>query len=210
MVRWLATPAFFFLSKLYALFGNWGAALLVLHALIWGLGLLIFAVERWLAHRPDRIFAGVRRRPREDALEVMVLGYRPPGHLMFWTLVAVLMVELVLLVDVGVALVLFRFSELRGAAFWWIDDLTRRDPTLLGTALLVAFTLVRWRILPRTKQGRVLEKVDLAWALLLAPLPAGLTLLWLGGRLVGMAHAFFLAASARARRARRARNKPHP
>lgn len=197
----LAQPLYWLLSKLHALFGNWGWA-------IFGLVVLIKLLFFKLSEAQYKSFAKMRAvQPRIEALKERYGDDKQKFQVAMMELYKKEKINplggcLPILVQIPVFIalywVLLESVELRHAPWiLWIDNLTARDPYFVLPAINMATMYLTQLMTPTVgmdpMQKRIMQIMPLAFGFLFAFFPAGLVLYWATNGLLGLAQQWVIS-----------------
>jgi YidC/Oxa1 family membrane protein insertase len=195
----LAKPIFWLLSKIHALLGNWGWAILVLTLII---KLAFFK----LSATSYRSMANMRKMtPRMQALkdrygddkqrlnQAMMDLYKkekinPLGGCL----------PILVQIPVFIALywVLLEAVELRQAPFiLWITDLSIKDPYYVLPLIMGASMFVQQKLNPAPPdpmQAKIMMSLPFVFTIFFAFFPAGLVLYWVANNLLSIAQQWYI------------------
>jgi YidC/Oxa1 family membrane protein insertase len=190
----LSRPLFWLLSKLHALFGNWGWAII-------GLVVLIKLAFFKLSEAQYKSFAKMRAvQPRIEALKERYGDDKQKFQMAMMELYKKEKINpmggcLPILVQIPVFIalywVLLESVELRHAPWiLWIQNLTARDPYFVLPVINMATMYLTQLMTPMVgmdpMQKRIMQIMPLAFGFLFAFFPAGLVLYWATNGLLGL------------------------
>lgn len=190
----LSQPLYWLLSKLHALFGNWGWAII-------GLVVLIKLAFFKLSEAQYKSFAKMRAvQPRIEALKERYGDDKQKFQMAMMELYKKEKINpmggcLPILVQIPVFIalywVLLESVELRHAPWiLWIQNLTARDPYFVLPIINMATMYLTQLMTPMVgmdpMQKRIMQIMPLAFGFLFAFFPAGLVLYWATNGLLGL------------------------
>ncbi|AFC87610.1 membrane protein insertase YidC [Frateuria aurantia] len=184
----IAQPLHWLLSKLEALCGNWGLAIillvLVIKAAIWKLTALQFYSAARMRKLQPRVDA-LKERYGDDKMKMQQAMMDLYKKEKVNPMAGCLPVLITFPVFIGLYRVLSESVELRQAPFYgWIHDLSVQDPYFILPALYVLVMLAtQWLTPPPAgmdpAQARMMKFMPLLFAVVMAFFPAGLVLYWI-------------------------------
>lgn len=190
----LGQGLFWVLSHLYALFGNWGWAII-------GLVLLVKLAMYPLSAKQYKSFAAMRRvQPRIQQLKERYGDDKQKFQTAMMELYKKEKINpmggcLPILVQMPVFLALYwvlvESVELRHAPWiWWIQDLTARDPYFILPVINVAVMWFTQKLQPAPgmdpMQQKMMQFMPVAFGVMMAFFPAGLVLYWVTNGALGL------------------------
>ncbi len=193
ILYWIAEPLFWLLSRIHALVGNWGVAIILLTVLI---KLLLYPLSeasfRSMANM-KRVAPEMKRlqeRYADDrqklSAEMMELYKREKVNPLGGCLPIVLQMP----VFISLYWVLYEAIELRQAPFvFWIKDLSVMDPLFILPILMGASMFVTQLLNPPPPdpvQAQVMRIMPFMFTFLFLFFPAGLVLYWLVNNLLSI------------------------
>lgn len=206
---WIAQPLFWLLTKIQAVVGNWGVAIILLTV-------LVKAVFFKLSATSYRSMANMRRvQPKMQAIreefaddkqkqsQAMMELYRkekinPMG--------GCLPVLVQMPVFIALYWVLMESVELRQAPFFlWIDDLSVMDPYFVLPILMGASMWFMQKLNPPPPdpmQAKIMQWLPIVFTFFFLWFPAGLVLYWVVNNLLSMAQQYVITKQIEATDAR--------
>ena len=199
VLTFLAKPLFWVLDKIYALFGNWGVAIILLTVLI----KLVFYK---LSETSYRSMAKMRKfTPRIQQLRDRYAGDRAKMNEAMMKMYREEKVNplggcwpILVQVPVFIALywVLLESVELRQAPFIaWIYDLSVRDPYYVLPLLMGASMVIQTRLNPTPPdpiQAKLMMALPVVFTVFFLFFPAGLVLYWLVNNILAISQQWFI------------------
>src|SRR3984957_16185164 len=190
----LARPLFWLLGKVYALFGNWGVAIIVVTFLL----KLVFyplseasgksmAKMKTLSPRIKNLQDTYKDDKEKLGRAMMELYKREKGDRAAGCLPIVIQIQVFL----AFYWVLLESVEMRQAPFvGWINDLSSRDPYFILPAIMAGAMLVQYKLNPTPPdpiQAKVFMIMPLVMSVTFSFFPAGLVLYWVTNTLLSIA-----------------------
>ncbi len=193
-----AAPLFALLMWLHGMFGNWGWAIIALTIIIriflyplTHKGMLSMQKMKDLAPRIKEIQAKYKGDPQRMNAAVMEMyrkhGANPLGGCL----------PLLLQIPVFFAIyrVLLNAVELQGAEWiFWIDDLSRMDPTFILPVLMGASMYYQQKLTPNSftdpLQQKIFQFLPIIFTFFFITFPSGLVLYWFVNNLFSIAQQF--------------------
>jgi len=196
---WIAQPLFWLLTKIYALVGNWGVAIILLTVLIKAAFFKLSATSyRSMANmrRVQPKMADIREQYADDKQkqsQAMMELYRkekinPMG--------GCLPILVQMPVFIGLYWMLMESVELRHAPFiLWIEDLSVMDPYFVLPLLMGASMYFMQKLNPPPPdpmQAKIMQWMPVMFTFFFLWFPAGLVLYWVVNNLLSMAQQFVI------------------
>jgi YidC/Oxa1 family membrane protein insertase len=196
---WIAQPLFWLLTKIHALVGNWGVAIILLTILIKGAFFHLSATSyRSMANmrRVQPKMQDIRERYSDDKQkqsQAMIELYRkekinPMG--------GCLPILVQMPVFISLYWVLMESVELRHAPFMlWIRDLSVMDPYFVLPLLMGASMWFMQKLNPPPPdpmQAKIMQWMPVVFTFFFLWFPAGLVLYWLVNNLLSIAQQYFI------------------
>ena len=196
---WIAQPLFWLLTKIYALVGNWGVAIILLTVLIKAAFFKLSATSyRSMANmrRVQPKMADIREEFADDKQkqsQAMMELYRkekinPMG--------GCLPILVQMPVFIGLYWMLMESVELRHAPFFlWIEDLSVMDPYFVLPLLMGASMFYMQKLNPPPPdpmQAKIMQWMPVMFTFFFLWFPAGLVLYWVVNNLLSMAQQFVI------------------
>jgi YidC/Oxa1 family membrane protein insertase len=190
----IARPLFWLLGKVYALFGNWGVAIIVVTFLL----KLVFyplseasgksmAKMKTLSPRIKNLQETYKDDKEKLGRAMMELYKREKINPVAGCLPIVIQIPVFL----AFYWVLLESVEMRQAPFvGWINDLSSRDPYFILPAIMAGAMLVQYKLNPTPPdpiQAKVFMIMPLVMSVTFAFFPAGLVLYWVTNTLLSIA-----------------------
>lgn len=199
LLRFLSVPFLFLLNILYALIGSYGIAIVLM-------ALIVKLVFLPLSNKTMRTMKAMQYlRPQIDAIKEQFKGDRNKIGQETMALYRAKKVNpfggcLPVLIQIPVFLGLYKvFSyavELRHSPFFfWIQDLSVRDPYYITPVLLAAsqFLVQRWTPSAGSEtQNKIQAAFPVVFLIVFMSVPAGLVLFWLVSNLFQIGQLYFL------------------
>lgn len=197
----IAKFLFFLLSWFYSQTGNWGAAIILLTALVKLAFYHLSATSyRSMAHmrKLQPRIQGIRDRYGDDKArmqQAMMNLYREEKFNPFSGCLPILVQ-----IPVFIALywVLLESVELRQADFMlWLNDLSSRDPYFVLPLLMGVTMYIQQRLSPQSPdpmQRRIMAMFPPVFTVIIAFFPSGLVLYWLANNLLSIAQQWFITS----------------
>ncbi len=196
---WIAQPLFWLLTKIHALVGNWGVAIILLTVLIKAVFFKLSATSyRSMANmrRVQPKLQDIREQYAEDKQkqsQAMMELYRkekinPMGGCL----------PILVQMPVFIALywVLLESVELRHAPFMlWIDDLSVMDPYFVLPLLMGASMFFMQKLNPPPPdpmQAKIMQWLPVVFTFFFLWFPAGLVLYWVVNNVLSMAQQYVI------------------
>ena len=196
---WIAQPLFWLLTKIHALVGNWGFAIVLLTVLIKGLFFQLSATSYKSMANMRRVqpkMQDIREQYSDDKQkqsQAMMELYRkekinPMGGCL----------PILVQMPVFIALywVLMESVELRHAPFiLWIDDLSVMDPYFVLPLLMGASMWFMQKLNPPPPdpmQAKIVQWLPVVFTFFFLWFPAGLVLYWVVNNLLSMAQQYVI------------------
>jgi YidC/Oxa1 family membrane protein insertase len=190
----IARPLFWLLGKVYALFGNWGVAIIVVTFL---LKLLFYPLSeasgrsmakmKTLSPRIKNLQETYKDDKEKLGRAMMELYKREKINPVAGCLPIVIQIPVFL----AFYWVLLESVEMRQAPFFgWINDLSSRDPYFILPAIMAGAMLVQYKLNPTPPdpiQAKVFMIMPLVMSVTFAFFPAGLVLYWVTNTLLSIA-----------------------
>jgi len=190
----IARPLFWLLGKVYALFGNWGVAIIVVTFL---LKLLFYPLSeasgksmakmKTLSPRIKNLQETYKDDKEKLGRAMMELYKREKINPVAGCLPIVIQIPVFL----AFYWVLLESVEMRQAPFaGWINDLSSRDPYFILPAIMAGAMLVQYKLNPTPPdpiQAKVFMIMPLVMSVTFAFFPAGLVLYWVTNTLLSIA-----------------------
>jgi YidC/Oxa1 family membrane protein insertase len=190
----IARPLFWLLGKVYALFGNWGVAIIVVTFLL----KLVFyplseasgrsmAKMKTLSPRIKNLQDTYKDDKEKLGRAMMELYKREKINPVAGCLPIIIQIPVFL----AFYWVLLESVEMRQAPFvGWINDLSSRDPYFILPAIMAGAMLVQYKLNPTPPdpiQAKVFMIMPLVMSVTFAFFPAGLVLYWVTNTLLSIA-----------------------
>ena len=190
----IARPLFWLLGKVYALFGNWGVAIIVVTFL---LKLLFYPLSeasgrsmakmKTLSPRIKNLQDTYKDDKEKLGRAMMELYKREKINPVAGCLPIIIQIPVFL----AFYWVLLESVEMRQAPFvGWINDLSSRDPYFILPAIMAGAMLVQYKLNPTPPdpvQAKVFMIMPLVMSATFAFFPAGLVLYWVTNTLLSIA-----------------------
>ena len=190
----IARPLFWLLGKVYALFGNWGVAIIVVTFL---LKLLFYPLSeasgksmakmKTLSPRIKNLQDTYKDDKEKLGRAMMELYKREKINPVAGCLPIIIQIPVFL----AFYWVLLESVEMRQAPFvGWINDLSSRDPYFILPAIMAGAMLVQYKLNPTPPdpiQAKVFMIMPLVMSVTFAFFPAGLVLYWVTNTLLSIA-----------------------
>jgi YidC/Oxa1 family membrane protein insertase len=182
----IAQPLHWLLSKLHAVSGNWGAAIillvLLLKAALWKLTAAQFRSGAKMRKLQPRV-AALKERYGDDKMKMQQAMMELYKKEKVNPMAGCLPILVTFPVFLGLYRVLMESVELRQAPFFgWIHDLSAPDPFFVLPAIYVVVMMATQWLTPTTgmdpAQAKMMKVMPIVFALLFAFFPAGLVLYW--------------------------------
>lgn len=196
---WIAQPLFWLLTKIQAIVGNWGVAIILLTVLIKGLFYRLSAASyRSMANmrRVQPKMMEIREQYGDDKQkqsQAMMELYRKEK---INPLGGCLPILVQMPVFIGLYWMLMESVELRHAPFvLWIDDLSVMDPYFVLPLLMGASMWFMQRLNPPPPdpmQAKIMQWMPIIFTFFFLWFPAGLVLYWLVNNLLSIAQQYFI------------------
>ena len=196
---WIAQPLFWLLTKIFALVGNWGVAIILLTVLIKAAFFKLSAASyRSMANmrRVQPKMADIREQFADDKQkqsQAMMELYRkekinPMG--------GCLPILVQMPVFIGLYWMLMESVELRHAPFFlWIKDLSVMDPYFVLPLMMGASMFFMQKLNPPPPdpmQAKIMQWMPVMFTFFFLWFPAGLVLYWVVNNLLSMAQQFVI------------------
>ena len=196
---WLAQPLFWLLTKIHALVGNWGAAIILLTVLIKAAFFKLSATSyRSMANmrRLQPQMQDIREQYPDDKQKqsqaMMDLYRKEKANPMGGCLPILVQMP----VFIALYWVLMESVELRHAPFiLWIDDLSVMDPYFVLPVLMGASMWFMQKLNPPPPdpiQAKVMQWLPIVFTFFFLWFPAGLVLYWVVNNLLSMAQQYVI------------------
>lgn len=196
---WLAQPLFWLLTKIHALVGNWGAAIILLTVLIKAAFFKLSATSyRSMANmrRLQPQMQDIREQYPDDKQKqsqaMMDLYRKEKANPMGGCLPILVQMP----VFIALYWVLMESVELRHAPFiLWIDDLSVMDPYFVLPVLMGASMWFMQKLNPPPPdpmQARIMQWLPIVFTFFFLWFPAGLVLYWVVNNLLSMAQQYVI------------------
>lgn len=196
---WLAQPLFWLLTKIHALVGNWGAAIILLTVLIKAAFFKLSATSyRSMANmrRLQPQMQDIREQYPDDKQKqsqaMMDLYRKEKANPMGGCLPILVQMP----VFIALYWVLMESVELRQAPFiLWIDDLSVMDPYFVLPVLMGASMWFMQKLNPPPPdpmQARIMQWLPIVFTFFFLWFPAGLVLYWVVNNLLSMAQQYVI------------------
>ena len=208
---WLAVPLFYILDWMFAISGNWGAAIILLTVLV-KLVLYPLSAASYRSMANMRRVAPQMKRLQERyaddrqklSQEMMALYKKEKVN----PLGGCLPMLLPMPIFIALYWVLFESVELRHAPFMlWIDDLSAMDPYFVLPLLMGASMYVMQLLSPAVgdpMQQRMMRLMPIMFTVLFLFFPAGLVLYWLVNNVLSLAQQWWVMRQHDAKQAAKA------
>ncbi|PWK92534.1 membrane protein insertase YidC [Fulvimonas soli] len=196
----IAQPLHWLLSKLHALCGNWGLAIvllvLLLKAALWKLTAAQFRSGARMRKLQPRVQA-LRERYGDDKMKLQQAMMELYKKEKVNPMAGCLPILVTFPVFLGLYRVLMESVELRQAPFvGWIHDLSAPDPFFVLPAIYVLVMLATQWLTPTTgmdpTQAKMMKVMPLLFAVMFAFFPAGLVLYWVVNGATSLAQQWFI------------------
>ncbi|MDI3259234.1 MAG: membrane protein insertase YidC [Sinobacteraceae bacterium] len=196
----IAQPLHWLLSKLHALCGNWGVAIillvLLLKAALWKLTAAQFRSGARMRKLQPRMQA-LRERYGDDKLKLQQAMMELYKKEKINPMAGCLPILVTFPVFLGLYRVLMESVELRQAPFFgWIHDLSAPDPYFVLPALYVLVMLATQWLTPTTgmdpAQAKMMKVMPILFAVMFAFFPSGLVLYWVVNGATSLAQQWFI------------------
>ena len=196
---WIAQPLFWLLTKIHALVGNWGVAIILLTVLIKGAFFKLSAASYKSMANMRRVqpkMADIREQFADDKQkqsQAMMELYRkekinPMG--------GCLPILVQMPVFIGLYWMLMESVELRHAPFiLWIEDLSVMDPYFVLPLLMGASMFYMQKLNPPPPdpmQAKIMQWMPVMFTFFFLWFPAGLVLYWVVNNLLSMAQQYVI------------------
>lgn len=196
---WLAQPLFWLLTKIHALVGNWGAAIILLTVLIKAAFFKLSATSyRSMANmrRLQPQMQDIREQYPDDKQKqsqaMMDLYRKEKANPMGGCLPILVQMP----VFIALYWVLMESVELRHAPFiLWIDDLSVMDPYFVLPVLMGASMWFMQKLNPPPPdpmQAKIMQWLPIVFTFFFLWFPAGLVLYWVVNNLLSMAQQYVI------------------
>ena len=196
---WLAQPLFWLLTKIHALVGNWGAAIILLTVLIKAAFFKLSATSyRSMANmrRLQPQMQDIREQYPDDKQKqsqaMMDLYRKEKANPMGGCLPILVQMP----VFIALYWVLMESVELRQAPFiLWIDDLSVMDPYFVLPVLMGASMWFMQKLNPPPPdpmQAKIMQWLPIVFTFFFLWFPAGLVLYWVVNNLLSMAQQYVI------------------
>ncbi|MHC3995462.1 membrane protein insertase YidC [Thiomicrolovo sp. ZZH C-3] len=197
---WAAKPLFSFLLFLHGIFGNWGWAIvvlviairLVLYPLTYK-GMVSMQKMKDLAPKMKELREKYKGDPQRMNAAVMELYKKNGANPMGGCLPLLLQIP----VFFAIYRVLLNAVELQGAPWmFWIDDLSRMDPTYILPILMGASMYFQQKMTPNNftdpMQEKIFKYLPVVFTFFFVTFPSGLVLYWLTNNLLSIAQQYMV------------------
>jgi YidC/Oxa1 family membrane protein insertase len=196
---WIAQPLFWLLTKIYALVGNWGVAIILLTVLIKALFFKLSAASYKSMANMRRVqpkMVAIREEYAEDKQKqsqaMMELYKKEKINPMGGCLPILVQMP----VFMGLYWMLMESVELRQAPFiWWIKDLSVMDPYFVLPLLMGATMWFMQKLNPPPPdpmQAKIMQYMPIMFTFFFLWFPAGLVLYWVVNNLLSMAQQYVI------------------
>jgi YidC/Oxa1 family membrane protein insertase len=196
---WIAQPLFWLLTKIHALVGNWGVAIILLTVLIKGAFFKLSAASyRSMANmrRVQPKMVAIREQYSEDKQKqsqaMMELYKKEKINPMGGCLPILVQMP----VFIGLYWMLMESVELRHAPFiLWIKDLSVMDPYFVLPLLMGASMFFMQKLNPPPPdpmQAKIMQWMPIMFTFFFLWFPAGLVLYWVVNNLLSMAQQYVI------------------
>lgn len=196
---WIAQPLFWLLTKIHALVGNWGVAIILLTV-------LIKAAFFQLSAASYRSMANMRRvQPKMVAIREQFADDKQKQSQAMMDLYkkekinpmgGCLPILVQMPVFMGLYWMLMESVELRQAPFiWWIKDLSVMDPFFVLPLLMGASMYYMQKLNPPPPdpmQAKIMQWMPIMFTFFFLWFPAGLVLYWVVNNLLSMAQQYVI------------------
>ncbi|WNL46252.1 membrane protein insertase YidC [Dyella sp. BiH032] len=196
----IAQPLHWLLSKLHAISGNWGVAIillvLLLKAALWKLTAAQFRSGAKMRKLQPRVTA-LKERYGDDKMKMQQAMMELYKKEKVNPMAGCLPILVTFPVFLGLYRVLMESVELRQAPFFgWIHDLSAPDPFFVLPAIYVLVMLATQWLTPTTgmdpTQAKMMKVMPIMFAVLFAFFPAGLVLYWVVNGATSLAQQWFI------------------
>jgi YidC/Oxa1 family membrane protein insertase len=196
----IAQPLHWLLSKLHAISGNWGVAIillvLLLKAALWKLTAAQFRSGAKMRKLQPRVTA-LKERYGDDKMKMQQAMMELYKKEKVNPMAGCLPILVTFPVFLGLYRVLMESVELRQAPFFgWIHDLSAPDPFFVLPAIYVLVMLATQWLTPTTgmdpTQAKMMKVMPILFAVLFAFFPAGLVLYWVVNGATSLAQQWFI------------------
>ncbi|MEV8521128.1 membrane protein insertase YidC [Dyella marensis] len=196
----IAQPLHWLLSKLHAISGNWGVAIillvLLLKAALWKLTAAQFRSGARMRKLQPRVTA-LKERYGDDKMKMQQAMMELYKKEKVNPMAGCLPILVTFPVFLGLYRVLMESVELRQAPFFgWIHDLSAPDPFFVLPAIYVLVMLATQWLTPTTgmdpTQAKMMKVMPILFAVLFAFFPSGLVLYWVVNGATSLAQQWFI------------------
>lgn len=196
----IAQPLHWLLSKLHAISGNWGVAIillvLLLKAALWKLTAAQFRSGARMRKLQPRV-AALKERYGDDKMKMQQAMMELYKKEKVNPMAGCLPILVTFPVFLGLYRVLMESVELRQAPFFgWIHDLSAPDPFFVLPAIYVAVMMATQWLTPTTgmdpAQAKMMKVMPILFAVMFAFFPAGLVLYWVVNGATSLAQQWFI------------------
>lgn len=196
----IAQPLHWLLSKLHAISGNWGVAIillvLLLKAALWKLTAAQFRSGAKMRKLQPRVTA-LKERYGDDKMKMQQAMMELYKKEKVNPMAGCLPILVTFPVFLGLYRVLMESVELRQAPFFaWIHDLSAPDPFFVLPAIYVLVMLATQWLTPTTgmdpTQAKMMKVMPILFAVMFAFFPAGLVLYWVVNGATSLAQQWFI------------------
>lgn len=196
----IAQPLHWLLSKLHAISGNWGVAIillvLLLKAALWKLTAAQFRSGARMRKLQPRV-AALKERYGDDKMKMQQAMMELYKKEKVNPMAGCLPILVTFPVFLGLYRVLMESVELRQAPFFgWIHDLSAPDPFFVLPAIYVAVMLATQFLTPTTgmdpTQAKMMKVMPILFAVMFAFFPSGLVLYWVINGATSLAQQWFI------------------
>jgi len=196
----IAQPLHWTLSKLHAISGNWGVAIillvLLLKAALWKLTAAQFRSGAKMRKLQPRV-AALKERYGDDKMKMQQAMMELYKKEKVNPMAGCLPILVTFPVFLGLYRVLMESVELRQAPFFgWIHDLSAPDPFFVLPAIYVAVMMATQWLTPTTgmdpAQAKMMKVMPILFAVMFAFFPAGLVLYWVINGATSLAQQWFI------------------
>ncbi|WP_266168664.1 membrane protein insertase YidC [Dyella subtropica] len=196
----IAQPLHWLLSKLHAISGNWGVAIillvLLLKAALWKLTAAQFRSGAKMRKLQPRV-ASLKERYGDDKMKMQQAMMELYKKEKVNPMAGCLPILVTFPVFLGLYRVLMESVELRQAPFFgWIHDLSAPDPFFVLPAIYVAVMMATQWLTPTTgmdpAQAKMMKVMPILFAVMFAFFPSGLVLYWVINGATSLAQQWFI------------------
>lgn len=204
----LAAPLFSFLNMIHSYVGNWGWAIvifiivvkIVLYPLSYK-GMISMGKLKELSPKIKEIQAKYKKEPQKLQAAMMELYKKHGANPMGGCLPLILQIPIFF----AIYRVLVNAIELRGANWFYINDLSAMDPYFILPILMGATMFIQQRLAPSSftdpMQEKIMKYLPVVFTVFFVTFPAGLVLYWLANNILSIIQQYFVNKSMEKQRA---------